>query len=232
MIEKNRVLVVVPARGGSKGIPLKNLRQVGGISLLARVGQLVRKLSWVDRAIVSTDNQEIAAAARTVGLATPFRRPDKLSGDHIGDWDVLYHSLKEVEAIDEVRYDVIVMLQPTSPQRTADQVEAVVRKLLIGNYDTVWTVSPSDLKMHPLKQLIVEDKGMRLYDREGEQIVARQQLTPLYHRNGIAYAFSRTCLTDQKSIYGHDMGAVIIEEPVINIDTEDDIHLAEKFLGN
>ena len=124
MVGERRVLVVVPARGGSKGVPRKNLRAVGGISLVARVGHLVAELEFVDRAVVSTDDDEIAAVAEDAGLAAPFRRPEALAGDRIGDLDVLTHALATMEQQDGVEYDVVVMLQPTSPLRRADPVEA------------------------------------------------------------------------------------------------------------
>lgn len=122
-------LVVVPARGGSKGIPLKNLREVGGKPLVARVGDVLRELSWVDRAVVSTDHEEIARVAEAAGIAAPFRRPESLSGDRIGDVDVLLHALESMEQLDAKRYDIVVMLQPTSPLRRAEDVTAAVRKL-------------------------------------------------------------------------------------------------------
>ena len=123
MIKAKSVLAIVPARGGSKGIPLKNLRKVGGKSLVARVGDVVRDVAYIDRAVVSTDNEEIAVAAEASGIAAPFRRPEAISGDRIGDIDVLADALLQVERIDDIAYDIIVMLQPTSPlRRAADEV--------------------------------------------------------------------------------------------------------------
>ena len=96
----------------------------------------------------------------------------------------------------------------------------------------MWSVSPTDPKAHPLKQLVVEPSGdMRYYDPAGSRIVARQQLTPLYHRNGIAYAFTRQCLLEQKSIMGNRSGALVIDDPVFNIDTEADLQRADRALG-
>ena len=231
MLEDKRVLVVVPARGGSKGVKLKNLREVGGFSLVGRVGNVVRQLPWIDRAVVSTDHDAIALEAQKAGLEAPFRRPPSLSGDRVGDWDVLYHALQETEHIDQVVYDIIVMLQPTSPTRTPEQVTQTVEHLIQGGFDAVWTVSPTDLKFHPLKQLVIDDQTMRLYDPAGRKIIARQQLTPTYHRNGIAYAFTRPCLVEQKTTYGKCLGSVVIDSPVVNIDTEQDLIQAEKYFN-
>lgn len=231
MFDGRRVLVVVPARGGSRGIKLKNLREVGGVPLIVRVGAVVRELDFVDRAVASTDHDEIARVAEAAGLAVPFRRPPDLSGDVIGDLDVLCHAIETMEQIDQVTFDIIVMLQPTSPSRTADHVKRCVERLVEGDFQAVWTLSETDSKAHPLKQLVTgEDGTLGYYDARGAKIVARQQLEPVYHRNGIAYAFTRACLMDEKSIMGAPTGFVVIEEPTANIDTEQDIAWAEMLL--
>jgi CMP-N,N'-diacetyllegionaminic acid synthase len=232
MIEGRRILVVVPARGGSRGIPLKNLREVGGRSLVSRVGDMVRELPEIDRAVVSTDHERIAQAAIEAGLDAPFRRPEPISGDRIGDFEVLIQALEATEAIDRTQYDVIVMLQPTSPLREAAQVRATIRMLIDGNWDSVWTVSATDSKAHPLKQLNVSAEGaLGYYDPRGGEIIARQQLQPVYHRNGIAYALTRACLVEQRTIKGARSGALVIEGDHVSIDTEHDIALVEWLLA-
>lgn len=230
MMGGRTVLAVVPARGGSKGIPLKNLRQVGGRSLVARVGDVVRSVPEIDRAVVSTDHSEIVRAAEEAGLGAPFLRPESISGDRIGDFDVLHHALEATEAIDGRRYDVVVMLQPTSPLRTSAQVSATIKMLAEGDWDSVWTVSATDSKAHPLKQLTVANGTLGYYDSSGANIIARQQLTPIYHRNGIAYAITRACLVEQRSIFGRKAGALVIEGDHVSIDTEEDIERVEWLL--
>ena len=227
MFEGRRVLVVVPARGGSKGVKLKNLREVGGVPLVALAGRVAKALPWVDRAIVSTDHAGIAKVAEESGLACPFMRPEDISGAIISDWQVLIHALTEMERIDGVTYDVVVMLQPTSPGRTPEHVTATMEHLAKGGFDAVWTVSETDSKAHPLKQLnISADGGLSYYDPAGANIIARQQLKPVYHRNGIAYAITRDCLVAQKSIMGAKPGAVVVEGRLPNIDTELDLDWA------
>ena len=227
MIQGLSVLAVVPARGGSKGVPLKNLREVAGRSLVARVGDVIADVPEIDRAVVSTDHAGIAKAAEEAGIAAPFMRPENISGDFIGDLDVLTHALQASEEIDGRRYDIVVMLQPTSPLRTAAQVSATIRMLVEGNWDSVWTVSPSDSKAHPLKQLKVADGAMDYYDPAGSQIIARQQMGTVYHRNGIAYALKSECLLGQRTIKGQRSGALIIEGHHVSIDTEWDFKLVE-----
>lgn len=231
MIAGRSVLAVVPARGGSKGIPLKNLRQVAGRSLVARVGDVIADVPEIDRAVVSTDHAGIAKAAEEAGIAAPFMRPEALSGDRIGDMDVLTHALSASETIDGRHYDIVVMLQPTSPLRTAAQVSATIRMLIEGGWDAVWTVSPTDSKAHPLKQLTVANGALEYYDPAGAEIIARQQMATVYHRNGIAYALTRGCLVEQRTIKGARTGALVVEGQHISIDTEWDIALVEFLLA-
>jgi CMP-N,N'-diacetyllegionaminic acid synthase len=227
MINGQRILVVCPARGGSKGIPLKNLQPFLGVPLVARVGHLVAEIPGIDRAVVSTDSEAIAVVAKESGLAVPFYRPESLSGDRISDLEVLSHALVEMERLDRVNYDVVVMLQPTSPLRQAEHVMGTINMLIDGDWDAVWTVSETDSKNHPLKQLTVKDGRLDYYDPAGKQIIARQQLVPVYHRNGVAYAIKRSCLLGQQSIKGERTGAFVLEGEMVSIDTYWDLELSE-----
>lgn len=226
-----RILVVLPARGGSKGIPLKNLHPVAGKPLLSHTADLIRELDWVDRAVVSTDHLLIRQTALESGLDVPFMRPPELSGDRIGDIEVLSHALEATEADDGQRYDILIMLQPTSPLRRAEQVTAALDKLIDEELDSVWTVSPTDLKAHPLKQLSIGADGrLDFHDPRGAQIIARQQLEPVYHRNGVAYVLRRAVL-ERGQLMGTRAGALVIDEAQISIDTLEDIQRVEVALG-
>jgi CMP-N-acetylneuraminic acid synthetase len=224
---KNRkILAVVPARGGSKGIALKNLREISGRPLVARVGDVLTELQIIDRSVVSTDHERIAMVAREAGIHAPFRRPIELAGDQISDVQVLTHALHATEADDGEHYDLIVMLQPTSPLREPEHVLKTIQKCIDEEFDAVWTVSPTDSKSHPLKQLTHVDGKLELYDPAGGEVVARQQLSTVYHRNGVAYAIMRECLLGG-TILGKRTGAVVLAGHHISIDTEWDLELAE-----
>jgi CMP-N-acetylneuraminic acid synthetase len=223
---------VIPARGGSKGVPLKNIHPLGGKPLLAYTADVVERVGWLDRAVVSTDHPKIAEAARNAGLEVPFLRPDELSGDRVGDLDVLRHAVAQSERVYATRFEIIVMLQPTSPLRSPDHVTAVATHLVDGDWDAVWTVSPTPLKYHPFKQLqFVEGARVALHDSRGTAIIARQQLAPVYHRNGVAYAFSRRCICEYGTTLPERSSAIILEGSYVSIDTLDDFAEAERALS-
>jgi CMP-N-acetylneuraminic acid synthetase len=180
--------------------------------------------------VVSTDHPEIAEVARAAGLDAPFMRPESLSGDRIGDLEVLTHALETTDAIDRVAYDIVVMLQPTSPLRRPEHVAACVDVLLGGSFDSVWTLGRTEPKYHPRKQLVLDGDRLEFWDPQGETVIARQQLSPVYHRNGAAYAITRECLLSQKSILGKNASAVVIEEPMLSIDTLEDFDAVEALL--
>ncbi len=227
MIDGKRVLAIVPARGGSKGLPLKNIWPFLGKPLIAHVGEVIKSVPYIDRCVVSTDHEEIAEVAEKSGIAAPFRRPPDLSGDIVGDADVLRHALLEMERMDSCIYDIVVMLQPTSPLRTSGHVTATIEKLHNSVHDAIWTLSETDSKVHPYKQLLIVDEKINYYDDKGKKIIARQQLDPLYHRNGAAYAIDRKCLIDGSDIMGKSCGGLVIDEYLVSIDTEIDIDWAE-----
>ena len=226
-----KILAVVPARGGSKGVPLKNIHPLMGKPLIAHVGAIIDQLKFIDQAVVSTDHEKIAAAAVESGLTAPFRRPTEISGDRIGDLPVLSHALKEMEKIDNVEYDIVLMLQPTCPLRRARHVDTTVRQLIEGGWDAVWTVSRVDSKYHPYKHLVrATDGGLKLYDSEAPVNPTRQELGETFIRNGACYALTRDCLSKQKTTLGSRSCGVVIEEDLVSIDTLEDFKLVERLM--
>ncbi len=232
MYSDKRILAIIPARGGSKGIKLKNLVKINGKSLIEHAADVVHQTSMIDQAVVSTDHLEIKAEAERHNLAVPFLRPDKLSGDRIGDIEVLQDATGASEETFSCRFDVVLMLQPTSPLRRPEHIELCIKTLYDYHLDCVWTVSETDSKAHPLKQLLVEDGKITYYDERGRDIVARQMLSSVYHRNGLCYAFERDYLLSARDLLSKNNRAIVIKENCISIDTESDIKLAELFYQN
>ncbi len=128
MYNNKKVLVVVPARGGSKGIPKKNLRKIDGKSLIQIVIECIKKTNFIDEAVLSSDSNEIINEANKFGLNSYFKRPKNISGDLIGDIPVLKHALIQAEKYNNCIYDVIVMLQPNAPLRLPENMNRLSKK--------------------------------------------------------------------------------------------------------
>ena len=209
---------------------MKNIVDVSGHPLISYSIQAAKNCNDIDEIVVSTDSKKISDVSRSYNLNVPFLRPKKLSGDRISDIDVMTHSLKKIEKIIKTKFDIIVLLQPTSPLRKHSDVTKVIRKLVNNELDSVWTVSKVDSKFHPLKQLVIKESSLSYYDKLGKNIIARQQLSNLYQRNGVAYALTRECLLTQKKLLGKKNGFIIIKRFLANIDDKVDLELAEYFM--
>jgi len=231
MLLGKRILAVVPARGGSKGIKLKNLLKFGDRTLIEWVAECVEGCKFLDYTAVSTDHRMIKEHAENAGLSCPFLRPKELSGDQVADAPVLIHAVETIEALTGTTFDVVVMLQPTSPFRTSEHVESVCRKLIENKLDSVLTISRSDPKTHPLKQLCFNEDRLSYFDERGKMVVARQQLSELFYRNGLAYAMTRECLVDEGLIIGVNASAIVVNDTVINIDSWEDVAFGEFLLS-
>lgn len=232
MFRNLRTLAVIPARGGSKGIPLKNIVPLAGKELLRYTTEFSSSLQWLDRCVVSTDHSRIAEVAREAEGIEIVWRPEELSGDRVGDIDVVRHAVIESERMFSEVFDLVVMLQPTSPLRTEAHLLACIDVLIDGMWDAVWTLSETPLSYHPLKQISRKPNGqICFYEEGGEQIVARQQLAPVFHRNGICYAMRRHTLESAGSLYLESRTAgIFVQEPHVSIDTLEDVRAVEAIL--
>lgn len=227
----DNILIVVPARGGSKGIKLKNLKTISGDSLIKITSKVIHELPFKYTAIVSTDHTEIANEAKQCNLEVPFMRPESISGDFISDWDVLNHALLEMEKIKNKKFDIVIMLQPTSPLRTAEDIKECLDEFKSNNFDAVWTVSPIDLKYHPKKILNAKNNKLSFYDNDGKNIIARQQLEECFIRNGLCYVVSRNCILTHKNIFGENFGYCVTQRDIANIDTLSDLEKATDLMS-
>ena len=224
MIDTNKILAIVPARGGSKGIKKKNIYPVKGKPLINYTDELINSCKWIDYAVVSTDDEHIGKMSK---LNFDFVRPSNIAGDEVGDFPVVEHALLECERTCLQQFDIILLLQPTSPNRNEADLLQAVHKLMDGKYDSIMSVSETDTKGHPFKQFVVKNNDIKHFAQEGESVVTRQELGKTYHKNGIVYAFTRDCIINQKSIFGNKHTYQITERQVVNIDTIEDINYFE-----
>ena len=230
MYKKKKILAIIPARSGSIGVKNKNLIKINNLSLVAHAIKCVQKVKIVDHIHVSTDGKKIYKEAEKYKQKPLFFRTKKLSGSRVSDIQVIEFVLKKTEKILKIKFDIILLIQPTSPLRISSDINHCIKLLISKKADSVWTLSKSDLKLHPLKQLKISKNRFDYYDKKGKSIIARQQLGQLYHRNGICYALTRRTALVRKSLKGNFSIPYIINRKISNIDTYDDIFQAVKLM--
>lgn len=226
-------LALIPARGGSKGIPRKNIRLLAGRPLLYYTVEAARAAATIGRVVLSTDSEEIAAVGRAAGAETPFLRPAELAQDDTPTLPVVRHALEWLEAHEGYRPVIVVLLQPTAPLRTAAHIDEAVGILLRSEADSVVSVAAVPGHYHPEWQLVVADSELLKHD--GGPLAAlptrRQALSPTYWRNGAIYACRREALLRSGTLYGtRCLPYVMAAEVSINLDSEAEWRLAEALL--
>lgn len=222
------LLALIPARAGSKGVPDKNLRKLGGVSLTALAVRCARETGLFERIVVSTDGEAIAAEARAEG-AEVIQRPAELGLDTTDIVDVIAHALDALEAIGFVPA-AVALLEPSCPLRTPRMVAMVVKAL--AEADAAFAVSEVPLRFHALKQFELDPEGYasRVL-AERSMPVRRQDLAPTFVQNGAVYAFRTSMFQRQRSVLGPHPRALIITLPLVNIDTADDLREAERLVA-
>ncbi|MDA1307333.1 MAG: acylneuraminate cytidylyltransferase family protein [Acidobacteria bacterium] len=225
-----KVLAVIPARGGSKGLPGKNIRPLAGLPLIAHSIRCAGLCQSITRAIVTTDSAEIADVARAHGGDVPFLRPAELAGDQTAMWPVLRHALAEVERTDGHAYDALVLLDPTSPGRLPAQVdEAVAQLLATAAADGIIGVSRPEF--NPLWHCVVERDGwMADLHPEAFTFARRQDVPTVYRINATLYVWRASFVRDQAKDWrstGRHLLYEVPEASAIHIDDADEFARAE-----
>ncbi|MEQ1909597.1 MAG: acylneuraminate cytidylyltransferase family protein [Vicinamibacterales bacterium] len=226
-----RTLGVIPARGGSKGIPRKNLALVGGRPLLTYTAEASRQSTTLTRVIVSTDDEEIAAVARALGLEVPFPRPAALAADETPMLPVVQHALAEMRDAGFAA-DVVVLLQPTSPLRRGDHIDDAVERLARSGADSVVSVVEVPHQFSPTSVMRLDGDRLRPF-LDAPPVAGRQSKPRLLARNGPAVLAVRASVVAAGSLYGDDCRPLLMSaEDSIDIDTPWDLALAELVLAS
>ena len=226
-----KILAVIPARGGSKSIPHKNLRKINGVSLVGLAVSIAKMTGWIDSIIVSTDSKEIADEAEIYGAEVPFIRPYELASDLAKSIDMWIHAWLETEKIFNEKYDISILLEPTSPLRRVEDIQRTVDKVIDEGFPASATFSKNPAHFTPHKTLIVNNGVIEFYHAEGDKYSIRQNIPDYYHRNGICYAVTKKQLIEKRKIIEENCAAVIIDRVVVNIDEEYELKLAELLLS-
>jgi CMP-N,N'-diacetyllegionaminic acid synthase len=226
-----KVLGIVPARGGSKGIPRKNLALLLGRPLLAYTVDAAARSKRLDKTVLSTDDEEIAEEGRRLGLEVPFMRPAELALDDVPTLPVLQDVVRRLEEEGQ-RYDAILTLQPTNPLRQTEDIDGAIELLERTGADSVISFVDAGEK-HPARMKMI-DECLRVWDPpfcEAFEGQPRQALPKYFLREGSVYLTRRNVLIEQNSLKGRDCRAWMIpQERACNIDSAFDLFLAEQIL--
>ncbi|PYX44546.1 MAG: acylneuraminate cytidylyltransferase [Acidobacteria bacterium] len=226
---EHTVLGIVPARGGSKGISRKNIRLLDGEPLLAYTARAAQKSARLSRVLLSTDDAEIAATGKSVGLEVPFVRPSALAQDSTPMIEVVLHAIHWAESQGE-HYDAICLLQPTSPLRSAKTIDRCISELWEREADCAISVRPVPLEYNPHWVYMETPEGLLKPSVGGDEpITARQLLPPAYHRDGLVFAARTQSVLAHKSLYGtRTVGVVSPEEEACDLDSQEQWEWLEK----
>lgn len=218
-----KTLGLIPARGGSKGVPRKNIRPVAGRPLITYTLAAAQGSRRLTDYLVSTDDEEIAGVARQCG-AVVLERPPELAADETPMLPVVQHALAQGD------YDAVVILQPTAPLRTADDIDAALQILFETGADSVVSVYQVD-DHHPARMYRLQGNRLMPYDTEPAGRL-RQALPPVYHRNGAIYACWTRLVRAQQTLLGPDLRPYLMPRGrSINIDDELDLAFADFLLS-
>lgn len=226
-----RVLGIIPARGGSKGVPRKNIKLLCGKPLLAYTAEAALAAKRLTKVILSSEDTEIAAVGRELGLEVLFMRPGRLAADDTPTFPVVVHALKEMEKLGE-EFDAICLLQPTNPLRRSEDIDACIELLEHSGADSVVSVLPVPIEYNPHWVYFESGTGeLRLATGEDQPIARRQDLPKAYHRDGSVYVTRIGVRGKFKNLYGETVrGFEVAANRSVNIDTFEDWKRAEAIL--
>ena len=227
-----RVLAVVPARGGSKGLPGKNIKPLAGVPLIAHTLLMTAMCPSITRVIVSTDSTEIADVARRFNADVPFLRPAQLAQDDTAIWPVLQHALAEVEAAESRPYDYLALLDPTSPGRLPEDVEAALARLhAVPDADGI--IGVSQPPFNPMWTCVIERDGwMSDLVPEGARYTRRQDAPVVYRINATLYIWRTSFVRRAESwrVGARNLLHEVPEDRAVHIDSADDFEHAQLML--
>lgn len=223
---KPKILAIIPARGGSKGVPRKNVRDLAGKPLIAWTIEEAKKSRYIDRLILSSEDDEIIKVATQYGCEVPFKRPLELAQDDTPGIEPVLHAIEQCPG-----YDYVVLLQPTSPLRTVEDIDSSIEKLL--NSDADFCVSVTEPEKSPYWMYTLENDRMIPLLSQEELVARRQDLPKVYALNGAIYIAKISCLITTKQFVNQSaICYVMSQEKSQDIDNERDFLICEIYFKN
>lgn len=228
MFDNQRIIAVIPARGGSKGIKNKNIIDLCGKPLLAYTVEAALQCKYIDDVVVSTDSDQIASVAKQYGAEVPFIRPLDLASDTAKTIDVILHCIKQLANMRKT-YDVLVLLQPTQPLRTVNDIDGAIETFYKNKQEALASISEID--DHPLLTRYIDRNGRLEHLINGNSTCRRQDM-PLYYKiNGCIYINNVSDLNEETSFNDNPVPYVMDRTHSVDIDEMADLYLAQYFLS-
>lgn len=226
-----KILGLIPARGGSKGVVGKNIKELGGKPLIAYTIEAARQSGVFTEIFVSTDSDNIAAVSKEYGVKVPFLRPAALALDTTPMLDVIRYTVEFYQK-ENVQFDAICLLQPTCPFRKPSHIKDAVLLFEQGKYDSLISVQEVPQKYNPHWVFVEKQSGeLELFTKEKQPIARRQDLPNTFIREGSIYIFRQNTLDQYQNIYGNSIGYYLIKDETVNIDSMEDFTRAVELMA-
>lgn len=228
-----KILAIIPVRGGSKGVPGKNIKLLNGKPLLGYTSEIALQSKHLTEVIISSEDEQIMEVAKGLKIKVPFVRPMELAQDNTPTIDVIVHALQWYEN-QNIFFDAVCLLQVTSPFRTIDFLNKAIEKFIEKDTDSLVSVQKVPHEYNPHWTFEVNDDGnLKIATGDDVIIPRRQELPTAYHRDGSIYITKTKILLNEHSLYGKST-AFIESDPefYVNIDTQQDWEKAEEMIQN
>lgn len=232
MYKGNSILTVICARGGSRGIPRKNVKLLNGRPLIGYTIEQAKKFSFADRIVVSTDDKEIKRIAENYGVEVPFLRPARLATDRMSVVPVVIHATREAEKYWKEKYQIVVSLSPTGPLREVDDIRRAV-KILVDTKNTNAVFSVTETNSNPYFNIYeINDEGYAVLSKKtGKAILRRQEAPRAFLQNGSIYVVWKKILIEESDPFEKRTRIYTMpKERSVDIDTSLDFEIAEFFM--
>jgi len=225
MINGKSFLAIIPARGGSKGVPRKNIRLLAGKPLIAWTIEEAKKSKYIDRLILSSEDEEIIDVAKDWGCEVPFKRPNELALDDTPGVDPVIHAINTLPE----KYDYVCLLQPTSPLRKVEHIDGCIEKCINNNADSCVSVTEVDKHPYWMYELNKTEILVPLFD--DEKLTRRQDAEKVYVLNGAIYIAKSDFILNEKSFVGENTSAFVMDKiSSLDIDSIEDFYFADFLL--
>jgi CMP-N-acetylneuraminic acid synthetase len=226
MIDNKKILAIIPARGGSKGVPRKNIRELDGKPLIFYTIEEAKKSKYIDRIIVSTDDEEILDISKKFCAEVPYLRPKELAQDNSSTVDCIIHMLNWLKENENYMPDYVCLLQCTSPLRKFYDIDGTIEKMIDTDMDGA--VSVCEAEVNPYWTNVFDGDKLNYFIEDGKLIKRRQDLPKVYRINGAVYVVKKDILINQKTLEPNKITGYIMEtKKSIDIDNIEDFLLAE-----